>query len=160
MTEKVFLIADDDKDDIELFCEAIASLDKTIVCHCTENGLEALNKLAELTAKPHLIFLDVNMPVMNGWQCLKELKTHENYKHIPVIIYSTSSHQREKDVANDLGALCFFTKPDDFFELKSVLEVIVHNLGAELANALQNMHDGASKSIYVFTGRSKIQYGI
>lgn len=150
MLEKVFLLADDDRDDTELFCEGLASIDNNIICHCTQNGQEALNKLAELAQKPNLIFIDINMPVMNGWQCLKALKAHEIYKNIPVIIYSTSSNQKERDIANDLGALCFFKKPDDFLQLKSALEVIVNNLGTGLVNALQDLHDDVSNCVYVF----------
>jgi CheY-like chemotaxis protein len=136
MDKKIFLLVDDDLDDTEMFCEALASIDNSIVCHCAGNGQEALQTLNTLYEKPNIIFLDVNMPVMNGWQCLKHLKEDERYKQIPVIIVSTSSHKRESEIAADLGALCYLTKPNDFDELTIVLQVIVANLDDGLSSAL------------------------
>lgn len=56
MDKKIFLLADDDRDDTEMFMETIAGIDNSIICHCTADGREALQKLDELTEKPHLIF--------------------------------------------------------------------------------------------------------
>ena len=150
MEKKIFLLADDDSDDTEMFCEALASIDSTNVCHCATNGREALKKLNELTEMPHLIFLDINMPVMNGWQCLKTLKDDERFKQIPVLIISTSSHKRDIDIAADLGAKCYFTKPNDFNELTQVLKVIVANLGTSLMSALQDVQAKGSRFVYAF----------
>ena len=127
-SEKIFLLAEDDKDDRELFHEALSGINTNIILYCTENGSEAVDKLVNLHKKPHLIFLDINMPVMNGWQCLKQIKDDPNYRQIPVIVYSTSSHQKERDFAMDLGAIHFFSKPDDFQQWKEILERIVNNL--------------------------------
>lgn len=148
MKQKVFLLADDDSDDTEMFCEAVASIDSSIICHCTVNGHEALKKLNDITEKPHLIFLDMNMPLMNGWKCLKLLKEDERYKDIPVIMISTSSHQREMDIAADLGAICYIIKPNDFNEMIKVFQTIVANIGIGLAVALQNMQAGGSRFVY------------
>lgn len=122
---KTILLAEDDTDDRELFSEALSRIDVEIVIHYAENGSEAIMKLEEMATKPDMIFLDINMPVMNGWQCLKTLKADERYKHIPVIIYSSSSHHREKQIASEMGALLFFTKPNDFYHFKEKLELIV-----------------------------------
>jgi CheY-like chemotaxis protein len=123
--KKIFLLADDDNDDRELFCEALGEIDPTIVCYCVTDGKATLELLDdEDVEKPQIIFLDINMPGMNGWECLTRLKQHDEHKQIPVIIYSTSSHQREADIALDLGALCFFTKPTNFLELKEILKAI------------------------------------
>lgn len=148
MEDKIFLLADDDSDDKEMFAEALTSIDKTIIFHTAVDGREALKMLDELNAKPQLIFLDVNMPVMNGWQCLKALKEDERYKQIPVIVISTSSHQRDIDIARDLGALCYFTKPNDFNDLKNVLQVIVENIHTNLAGALQSMQASGFSHVY------------
>ncbi len=155
MAQKVFLLADDDRDDTEMFCEALTGIDNSIICHCATDGRGALRKLDELAEKPQLIFLDVNMPVMNGWQCLKLLKEDELYKHIPVIIVSTSSNQRELDIAAELGALCYFTKPNDFNELTKVLQVVAESLGVGLENALQNLQAGGSQFVFAFTNGNK-----
>lgn len=73
-------MADDDTDDTEMFCEALADIDENIICHTPYNGGEALKILTELNEKPKLVFLDLNMPVMNGWDCLKPLKKDNQYQ--------------------------------------------------------------------------------
>jgi CheY-like chemotaxis protein len=123
----LFLLIDDDVDDSELFREALEETDQSISLHCAENGEEALKLLKEI-AKPSLIFLDINMPRMNGWECLKKLKSSAEYKNIPVIMYSTSSHQREVDIAIDLGALSFFTKPHSYSELKNMIKGVIEKI--------------------------------
>ena len=148
MRNKIFLLADDDRDDTEMFSEALAAIDHTIVCHAASDGREVLDTLEELTTMPDLIFLDVNMPVMNGWQCLKALKEDDRYNQIPVIIISTSSHERDIEIASDLGALCYFTKPHYFHELTRVLKVIVENVGAGLPHALRGSPEAISKFIF------------
>ena len=90
------------------------------------DALEAIGFLKTHTVD--FIFLDINMPVMNGWELLYKLKKDNNYNDIPVIIYTTSSEQRDKEIAKDLGALCFVTKPDNFRLMKSILKVVVDNL--------------------------------
>jgi CheY-like chemotaxis protein len=148
MDKKVFLLADDDMDDTEMFCEALGHIDKSIVCHCAADGREALQILGGLSEMPDIIFLDVNMPVMNGWQCLKLLKDDSRYKQIPVITVSTSSHQRERDIAADLGAICYLTKPNNFNDLTQVLQMIVADLGEGLSNALQNRQGSFSHFVH------------
>ena len=145
---KVILLAEDDADDRELFCEALSDNLKRINIHCTENGQEALDKLEHFTVMPDMIFLDINMPVMNGWQCLKKLKETEAYKHIPVIMFSTSSHQRDANIALDLGALCFFTKPGDFNQLKNILEVIASNTPENILEAVSKYESIKAHKIF------------
>jgi CheY-like chemotaxis protein len=125
MNKKIIFLADDDSDDTEMFSEALLGIESDITFHCADNGREALQKLNELTALPHLIFLDINMPVMNGWQCLKVLKAEDRYKHIPVVMISTSTHPQDTTFAADLGAISYFTKPNNFKELTFVLEKLI-----------------------------------
>ncbi|HMJ70473.1 MAG TPA: response regulator [Cyclobacteriaceae bacterium] len=127
-----FLLADDDADDKTLFCEALAEIDPGIICHTAADGKEALAILSETRArKPDIIFLDINMPIMDGWQCLGKLKEDRHHKNIPVIMYSTSSYQRDIDLALQNGAICFFTKPSDYRELRSILRLIAtHPVGS------------------------------
>ena len=137
--KKIFLLADDDSDDTELFREALQAIDSLIVCYCVKNGKQVLETLSNKEfEKPQIIFLDINMPGMNGWECLTELKKNEKYKDIPVIMYSTSSHKREANMAINLGALCFFTKPSDFVELLDILKVIAANLNENLLKAVSH----------------------
>lgn len=126
---KRFLVIDDDSDDRELFSEALASVDPVIVCDQATDGAEALKRLtAREIAAPDIIFLDINMPVMNGWQFLTRLKNEEKYKDIPVIVYTTSSNLKDKMIADDLGALCFITKPHAYGRLKNLLGIVVTNV--------------------------------
>ena len=137
--KKIFLLADDDRDDTELFREALDEIDPLIVCYCVTNGKQVLEILGNKEfEKPQIIFLDINMPGMNGWECLTKLKTNEQHKDIPVIMYSTSSHKRETNTAIDLGALCFFSKPSDFVELKDILKVIAEILNENLLKAVSH----------------------
>lgn len=136
--KKIFLLADDDRDDKEIFCEALEAIDPSIVCYCVTNGKQVLEILGNKEfEKPQIIFLDINMPGMNGWQCLTELKKDE-HRDIPVIMYSTSSHSREANIAIDMGALCFFTKPSSFVELRDILKVIAANLNENLLKAVSH----------------------
>lgn len=131
---KRFLVIDDDSDDRELFSEALASVDPVIVCDQATDGADALKRLAAPEiAKPDIIFLDINMPGMNGWQFLTRLKSEDKYHHykdIPVIVYTTSSNVKDKRIADDLGALCFITKPHAFGRLKNMLGIVVTNVNA------------------------------
>lgn len=120
------LLIDDDKDDRELFSEAVASIDKRIICICCEKAEDAIRILEKKELKiPEVIFLDINLPEMSGWQCLTYLKSSPALKQIPVIMYSTSSHLRDKQIAKDLGAARFITKPDNFLNLKSTLNSLL-----------------------------------
>lgn len=121
---KNFLLVDDDIDDLELLREGLSSADKTIICHEASNGCEALD-LLKANILPDLIFLDINMPKMGGWECLQILKSDAAYKNIAVLIYSTSSFQKDIDYAADLGAWGFYTKPVNFMTLKQKLLCII-----------------------------------
>jgi CheY-like chemotaxis protein len=133
-----FLLADDDADDANLFCEALAGIGSTIECHTAENGLELFELLSRHdTYKPDIIFLDINMPIMNGWDCLKKLKDSSNYKNIPIIMYSTSSAKKDIEMAYSLGALLFLKKPVDFRELSNILEVVATSPGDSLLSRLK-----------------------
>ena len=139
--KKRFLLIDDDSDDRELFSEALSAVDPVSICDRVPDGEEAFNKLAtKQIDKPDIIFLDINLPTMSGWQILTELKQKEDYKQIPVIIYSTSTNPKDRSTAEGLGALCFFTKPANYRVLKSMLEIVVKNIEnnsvAQICNAV------------------------
>ncbi|WP_276484051.1 response regulator [Paraflavitalea pollutisoli] len=119
------LLVDDDTDDAELFVEALQEIDDTVTCYAAADGRQALEHLDQHSTKPDIIFLDINMPGMNGWQCLTELKENPANKNIPVIIYSTSAAKRDRDIAAKLGALGFITKPADYQELKNILRQLL-----------------------------------
>jgi CheY-like chemotaxis protein len=121
-----FFIADDDPDDQELFIEALHEVDELCVCVTAFDGLEALDKLfAAKLYVPDIIFLDLNMPKMNGKECLAEIKKDNVLKEVPVIIYSTSADKRDMLEALQLGAVFFLQKPNRFEELSRALKHII-----------------------------------
>ena len=123
---KTVLLIDDDQDDSELFKEAIEELQPDISFHHIEDGKQAIQELINhRTLMPDLIFLDINLPRISGWECLKQFKEEQHLQTIPVIIYSTSSQLKEKETANQLGAAGFITKPDDYQVLKKMLQKIL-----------------------------------
>lgn len=148
MEKKIIVMADDDIDDTEMFCEALVDVSKDIICHCALNGNEVMEILSNLTEKPDLIFLDLNMPVMDGWECLKLLKKDKQCHDIPVIMISTSSHKNDIDTALSLGAIGYFVKPNNFNDLKFVLHSIASHLGKGLQDAICDLHSSGVNHIY------------
>jgi CheY-like chemotaxis protein len=119
----LLLLVDDDADDREIFLTALGRLeDKEIVCHTASNGPEALSRLSNGELTPGLIFLDMNMPMMNGQQVLQKLKGHEKLKDIPVIVLTTASDPYTRAEANKLGATQFYSKPNRMSEWSTMLQ--------------------------------------
>jgi CheY-like chemotaxis protein len=122
----MYFIVDDDPDDQELFIEALKGLDESCKCVTAFNGEEALQKLQdEIPSIPDFIFLDLNMPRMNGRQFLIEIKKNKPLRDIPVIIYSTSTEQSDMLDTIRLGAVYFLQKPNRFEDLKKALANII-----------------------------------
>lgn len=120
----VVLNVDDDQEDREFFCEALKEIDPSIVCLLAGSGAEALSLLQSHMPLPDYIFLDINMPMMNGKQCLKKLKSMTELQAIPVIMYSTSTDTREIRECYSLGAEDFLIKPNSFEKLVNDLTSI------------------------------------
>lgn len=132
----LFFVVDDDIDDRELFKEALLEVDRNIDCATAEHGEEALEILNSdfFKTNPDYIFLDLNMPRINGKQTLREIKKIPRYAEVPVIIYSTSSSKKDIEESIALGASRFYTKPSSFEELRQMLQklvVLVRDGGAD-----------------------------
>ncbi len=122
---KKILLVDDDVDDQLFFMDAIKELEPTLECGIANNGVEALDHLKKVSPPPSIIFLDLNMPLMNGFECLAQLKKINRYKEIPVIIFTTSNHPVDMERTIAMGAIMYFTKPTDFIDLKEKLHGIL-----------------------------------
>jgi CheY-like chemotaxis protein len=122
----VFLV-DDDEDDQLFFVEAMQEIDSSIYCSIAENGRKALNRLNALVELPDLIFLDINMPELNGFDCLKELKKCARLRTIPVIMLSTSVSVKDINYSKELGAQLFFTKPSSYTILCDILKKVFNS---------------------------------
>ena len=126
MRKLVCFLIDDDKDDQEIFSLALEGLETVVECRTADDGYEALQILnSDSDFLPDYIFLDLNMPRINGLQCLAEIKKISRLQQIPVIIYSTSSEKRHKDDVAKLGASGFITKPSTISELTKLLSPIL-----------------------------------
>jgi CheY-like chemotaxis protein len=121
----LLLIIDDDSEDCELFCEAVNEVDSAITCLTAQDGKEAIQLLTTLKDQPDYIFLDINMPVMNGKETLAEIKRTTKLKQIPVIMYSTTSNTEEIQGYYSMGAHDFLIKPHNFKKLVEALTSII-----------------------------------
>ncbi|MBA4853826.1 response regulator [Emticicia sp. BO119] len=122
-TASICLLIDDDQDDQEIFTLALEDSGLNMQCVICHNASEALQRLIEDdTFLPNYIFLDLNMPRINGVQLLTEIKKISRLKHIPIVIYSTSSHPKDKEATHKLGAAAFITKPSGIKELSQILK--------------------------------------
>ena len=92
------LLAEDDVESREIFIEAIKEVAPQVNVRVADNGRDLMGfLLSQRTALPDLIFLDLNMPLKNGHECLEEIRANDELKDIPVIIYSTSSSVQHID---------------------------------------------------------------
>lgn len=122
MRFKNLMLIDDDEEDQEIFLAALNEISDTITCDTYNEASGALQILKSGNAQPDAIFLDLNMPVMNGQQFLMEIKKIDELKNIPVIIISTSSHNGTIQLTKELGAYDFVTKPNNFDNLVGLLK--------------------------------------
>ncbi|MBA3828772.1 MAG: response regulator [Taibaiella sp.] len=126
MKYRNILLIDDDEDDQEIFLSAVAQLSTSAQCMALPDATDALHKLSSKQISPDVIFLDLNMPVMNGQQFLMEIKKRNDLKNIPVIIISTSAHPQTIELTKDMGAIDFITKPPRYDELITILSSFVN----------------------------------
>jgi len=119
-------IVDDDEDDRESIKDAFLANKHHYDYVFMKNGDQLLDHLIA-NPVPHqdsLILLDLNMPGKNGRDILKEIKSTENLKPIPVIVLTTSSSEKDKKTSYELGANCFVTKPDTYGDLVHITDSI------------------------------------
>ena len=121
MNYKNILLIDDDGDDHEIFMAALAKVSLAVNCVGYTDASKALRELEQRQIAADVIFLDLNMPIMNGQQFLYEIKKRVNLRDIPVVIFSTSSHPGTIQLTKDMGAMDFITKPDKFDDLIDIL---------------------------------------
>lgn len=123
MKKKLFcLLIDDDPDDRDIFSMAISRLPLPVKLDWAGNGLEALQKLNSYAGVlPDFIFLDLNMHIMNGKECLAEIKKISKVSEIPVIIYSTTLNEQIIYDTLQLGAFDHIEKPTNLDTLNKYL---------------------------------------
>ncbi|HEV7332837.1 MAG TPA: response regulator [Flavisolibacter sp.] len=138
------LLIDDDEDDYIVFKLAISEVDDSIqllYCNCADNISQILAQ-----TRPQLIFLDINLPRINGIECLQQLQNDTIGKTIPVVMYSSSELPRDLQLSFDSGASLYFRKPTDVSKLISSLKEIF---------AMDWNQPGVIRAKYLIDGRYK-----
>jgi CheY-like chemotaxis protein len=116
------LLADDDIDDCVFFKQAVDDLVIPVNFTAVHDGEQLMQHLTnEANALPHVLFLDLNMPRKNGFECLSEIKNNKQLKQLPVIIFSTSFEQGVVDQLYLNGAQYFIRKPSEFAQFKEII---------------------------------------
>jgi CheY-like chemotaxis protein len=118
------LLADDDPDDRMLFEDAVSGIDAAITLSMAKDGEELMQMLNTAILLPDVLFLDLNMPRKNGFECLEEIRANRNFNDIFISIYSTTASSREMEETFNKGANLFINKPNTFSELKAMLSKV------------------------------------
>ena len=114
------LLADDDEDDRFLFQEALNEITLSTRLTTVRDGEQLMEALTAIDL-PEVLFLDLNMPRKNGFQCLSEIRKSEKLRKLPVVIFSTSFQPDAVDKLYEGGAHYYIRKPSNFDHFKSVI---------------------------------------
>jgi CheY-like chemotaxis protein len=120
--EILVLLADDDQDDCLLFKEVLEELPLSTSLTIIHDGDQLMKLLEKKNSHlPHVLFLDLNMPRKNGFECLTEIKGNKELNHLSVIIFSTTSEQEIVNLLYRNGAQYYIRKPSEFAHAKKVI---------------------------------------
>lgn len=131
INERPILLVDDNPDDVMIAKRAFSKCEIRNKVYVTEDGEEAIHflrkegKYADVPTSG-LIFLDLNMPKMNGFEVLQTIKNDKKLKSIPVIVLTSSSRPEDIDRAYKLGANSFIVKPASFEDFMKAVKEIKH----------------------------------
>lgn len=121
-TPKFIVVVDDDEDDREFFRYALESASSIHRLMAFQDGESLLDYLDNANNEiPNLIFLDINMPRINGWECLKHIRQKFSSQQLPIFIYSTSNHPEDVNTSLNLGANKHISKLNDLVQLKAMV---------------------------------------
>jgi CheY-like chemotaxis protein len=121
---KTVLLVEDDLDDQEFFIDALSEIKNTSLYYVAKNGREALERLHKSDSLPDLIFTDIDMPLMNGLDCLTAVMRSPRLRNIPVVMLTGSTGQIE--ISRDLGAKGFIKKPGNLNTLRMSMEQMIN----------------------------------
>jgi CheY-like chemotaxis protein len=120
---------DDDEEDRNFFCEVLEEINRDVTLSLFENGydlIEFLQNIDDHHQLPCSIICDMQMPMLQGVDLLKFLKKEPRWRHIPVVIFSTSTSTVDYNISIESGATAFFSKPHTLSELKGTLAEILN----------------------------------
>jgi CheY-like chemotaxis protein len=141
------LLADDDNDDCLLFEEALNELSLPVHLTVMHDGEQLMRYLNHTTTSqlPVALFLDLNLPRKNGFECLAEIRNNKRLSHLRVIIYSTSAELDYVNLLYENGANYYIRKPNQYAQLKKVLQQV-------LTIILERKVEQPPKEDFVITG--------
>lgn len=119
------LLIDDDPDEWDIFSEALQEICDSCKCTYADGALDGLNMLRFI--RPDVIFLDINMSKVNGFECLERIKQIDNFASVPVIIYSNGIQDETFKKAIKMGAVACIRKPTAIPDLSVVLDHVVNS---------------------------------
>ncbi|PBJ15897.1 response regulator [Flavobacterium sp. ACN6] len=125
MAYKNILLIDDDREDAELFMEAADTLNKGVCLRWAFNPAAEFDHLLVTENLPDLIFLDYNMPRMNGLELLEKLKAEKRLANIPVILISTPSENFADELVRSEKIIKYISKPTSYKELIVILDSLL-----------------------------------
>lgn len=126
-SQRYIYLADDDPDDRELFVEALQEADPSVIITQAEDGMQLMQIIDTITEPlPEVLFLDINMPGMSGFECLEKIRRQEgNIRKINIIILSTSNDPTVIEKALELGATFYAVKPNKFDVLRTFVKDVL-----------------------------------
>lgn len=120
------LLAEDDQDDRLFFKDAFDAVKIEHTLTMFEDGIEIMKYLENCTELPHIVFLDLNMPLKSGIECLREIRRNPKLQELSIAIYSTSASNSNIEDTFILGANVYIKKPKDFATLKRIISDVIH----------------------------------
>ena len=121
---KHILLAEDDEDDIYFFTETLTEIDPQAKCTIAKNGQAAWELLLQNPNLYHIVFLDLNMPLVSGLEFLERRQTESSLADIPVVVLTTSQASAEQ--CYQLGASAFIAKPLTTKAYEEILSTILN----------------------------------
>lgn len=132
--KNIVFYADDDTDDLELVQDAFALYSNNVEVVTAKDGMQAcayLESLSEDDPAPCLIILDINMPLLNGKEVLKKIRSNPRFENIPVVLFTTSSLPQDNEFAKKYKA-GFVTKPLDVAQMEVITELFIDHCADEI----------------------------
>ena len=146
---KTVVLVDDDQDDIDFFSQALFETDSPVELYSFLDCQDMLARVQTMKNLPDLIFLDVNMPEMTGWECLKEMRKVSAFQAVPVIVYSTSSPSIYSNTLKNSGAIAMYEKAVDFQRFKEFIGTLISPSVGGLRYKLQKLQDSRKHSLII-----------
>jgi len=127
MTNYSIFLIDDDADDREIITSALTEIDPAVECVTATNGREALNRIISAPMKTDLVILDLNMPLMNGKEFLKEIQNRKLLSDVPVVVFTTTLDPVTIEEIKALGVAGYHTKPENYEKLIGTLKNVLQD---------------------------------